>query len=205
MPDNTNPHFRILSALYQLYKDNQDNPHVRELIGKVAWALEMDLGFDNFAYFELAELTMQPSHADEAANRHYVATIEAQLLAFAQEESKIVTEVRKNYEAEKASFPEVMLQAYYYLKRGRQTVKSTSVQIYLKDNQCIVKTGVKVIEKALQSVVSAAPQKLKAGQKSVLESIAEQLPKKVGSYELEEWSIIKKSEVFSTDPWFVPR
>lgn len=73
----TNPHYTVLKALYDLYNENKGNKAVLDKVSAIGWALEHELDFDSFGYFELSELI---NYGDQKnAAEHYVQVIESSL------------------------------------------------------------------------------------------------------------------------------
>ena len=73
----TNPHNTILKALYDLYNENKDNKAILDKVSVVCWALEHELDFDTYGYFELSELINYGNQKNSA--EHYVHVIESSL------------------------------------------------------------------------------------------------------------------------------
>lgn len=72
-----NTHHKILKSLYELFLENMDNKEVLDRISTIAWSLEFDMGFDNYGYFELSELSKYSNQAN--ARQHYIEIIEQSL------------------------------------------------------------------------------------------------------------------------------
>ncbi len=73
----TNPHYTILKALYNLYNENKDSEAVLEKVSAIGWALEHELNFDSYGYFELSELINYGDQKNVA--EHYIRVIEDSL------------------------------------------------------------------------------------------------------------------------------
>jgi len=69
-----NPHYKILSALYEISKEHENDDELLKKIAAISWTLEFELGFDTYGYFELAEEIMY-GHID-----HYTDVIEKSLI-----------------------------------------------------------------------------------------------------------------------------
>jgi hypothetical protein len=80
-----NPHYTILKYLYDLYTENKNNKAILEKVSAIGYALEHDLDFDNYGYFELSELAAYGDQKNAAD--HYIAVIEASLKALSSQHS----------------------------------------------------------------------------------------------------------------------
>lgn len=74
-----NPHLTILSNLYELWQQNEGNTDIEEAISNIAWALELDLGFDTYGYHSLSELSGLDSKKSPEGVKHYREVIESNL------------------------------------------------------------------------------------------------------------------------------
>ena len=69
----------ILSNLYELWKNNKGNKEIQEAVAKIAWALELDLGFDAYGYHSLSELSGLDETKSPEGAEHYKEVIESSI------------------------------------------------------------------------------------------------------------------------------
>lgn len=74
-----NPHLTILSNLYELWENNKGNKEIEDAVANIAWALELDLGFDTYGYHSLSELSGLDTKKSPEAVNHYIEVIESSI------------------------------------------------------------------------------------------------------------------------------
>lgn len=71
-------HYTILSNLYDLYANNQNNSDILNAVANISWSLGVDLNLD-YGYHELSELAQGAKTASLEGIEHYVSVVEDNL------------------------------------------------------------------------------------------------------------------------------
>jgi hypothetical protein len=193
-----NPHYTILRSLWELYQNNLDDPKALGNIGDIAWALGMDLGY-NYAYFELAELTTSYLHDPKSISddNYYIREIKRQLRIFEEHEQNIVTEHRRQYEADRAAFPEIAVAVTFAARTSSDSSQaSEGVIMYLDNSHIAFRGGSHTVRQLIQDTAGSIDHLDFADSRYTLEKIAKQLPLKTGGVELMEWHIVTREDAF---------
>jgi hypothetical protein len=192
------PHATILRALYGLYLDNRDDPKTLQRVQDISWALGSELDFE-YGYFELAELIMSYRHDPNSQLDYYIDRVEGQLKTFDEYEKGIISERRKKYELEKASFPEVgvMLTMGVFDDPDGSTVReSAAVLLFIDHNGISMRGGTDETRNFLRDQVNSLGRLDLEDARNAFEKIAKQLAGKGGRYRLIDWKIVTREEAF---------